>query len=348
MQTLFPQLAVRGTFPSMSDAWRPACRLALAVALGLLTILTLKFPHCFRTMLAVSLLANLPTFHRSTMRQRLLLVWIAGMMGSIVEALFLDAPWLYVPAYLLLIFITMLLACRSRDAATMTLLVYGLSGSLISGKIADSAPIMGGFYRTIAVTIGVFVAAIAFYIIPLRKGFRPQLPEPVRFTGRDTFFLGIVGAVCLVGGHTFVPDNRVFAIMGGIPWGIQLLSASTSALRLRLAGALTGTIVAMLTLSVLSASTNNVAIYIIVVATIMGLVGFLGSSLPWLKPAGAQFAVCFMIPTGMLPGPIQNFHQVFSIVEAMWLGIILATLLYWLHQWLLTVEKAVEGSGQTA
>ena len=332
----------------MSDAWRPACRLALAVGLALLIILTLKYPHCFRAMLAVSLLANLPSFRRSAMRQRLLLVWIAGVMGSVVEALFLDAPWLYVPAYMLLIYTTMALASRSRDAATMTLLVYGLSGSLISGQIADSAPIMGGFYRTLAVTIGILAAASSFYIIPLRKGFRPNLLEPVNFSGRDTFFLGVVGAVCLVGGHTFVPDNRVFAIMGGVPWAIAMLSSSREVLKVRLVGAVTGSLVAIFTLSVLSASTNNVAFYMIVVCFIMGALGFLGASIPWIRPGCAQFAVCFMIPTGLLPGPMQNFHQLFSILEAMWLGIILAALLYFLHQWLLGVEKAVEGSGQTA
>ncbi len=331
----------------MSDAWRPACRLALAVALAMLTILTLKFSHLFRAMLAVSLLANLPTFRRSTMRQRLILVWVAGAMGSVVEALFLDAPWLYVPAYMLLIFATMALASRSRDAATMTLLVYGLSGSLISGKIADSAPIMGGFYRTLAVTIGIFAAAAAFYIIPLRKGYRPQLPEPVNFRSRETFFLGFVGVCCLIAGHTLVADNKVFVIMGGIPWAIQLLSASRPALMARLTGAVLGSIVAFFTLSVLSASTNNVAVYLSVICLIMGTIGYLGYRFPSFKPGCAQFAVCFMIPTGMLPGPIRNFHQVISIIEAMWIGIILASLLYFLHQWLLSVEKIVEDSGRT-
>lgn len=332
----------------MSEAWRPACRLALGVALAMIAILTLKYPHLFRALLAVSLIANLPTFRRSTMRQRLLLVWVAGAMGSVVEALFLDAPWLYVPSYLLLIYGTMALASRSRDAATMTLLVYGLSGSLISGKIADSAPIMGGFYRTLAVTIGIFAAAAAFYIIPLRKGFRPQLPEPVNFRSRDTFFLGMVGVFCLIGGHTFVPDNRVFAIMGGVPWGIQLLSASRQVLSVRLVGALMGSIVAMATLSVLSASTNNVAVYIVVICLIMGTIGYLGSSFPALKPGCAQFSVSFMIPTGMLPGPVQNFHQVLSIIESMWLGILIASLLYSVHRWLLAVEKTVEDSGREA
>ena len=331
----------------MSDAWRPACRLALGVALAMLTILTLKFPHLFRAMLAVSLLANLPTFRRSTMRQRLLLVWVAGAMGSVVEALFLDAPWLYVPSYMLLIFGTMALASRSRDAATMTLLVYGLSGSLISGKIADSAPIMGGFYRTLAVTIGIFAAAAAFYIIPLRKGYRPQLPEPVNFRSRETFFLGFVGVFCLIAGHTLVEDNKVFVIMGGVPWAIQLLSASRPTLMARLTGAVSGSIVAFFTVSVLSASTNNVAIYLSVICIIMGTIGYLGYRFSSFKPGCAQFAVCFMIPTGMLPGPMRNFHQVLSIIEAMWIGIILASLLYFLHQWLLSVEKIVEDSGRT-
>jgi hypothetical protein len=314
----------------------------------MIAILTLKFPHSFRAMLAVSLLANLPTFRRSTMRQRLILVWVAGAMGSVVEALFLDAPWLYVPSYMLLIFATMALASRSRDAATMTLLVYGLSGSLISGKIADSAPIMGGFYRTLAVTIGVFAAALAFYIIPLRKGYRPQLPEPVNFRSRETFFLGFVGVGCLIVGHTLVKDNRVFVIMGGIPWAIQLLSASRPVLMARLTGAVSGSIVAFFTISVLSASTNNVAIYMVVICLIMGTIGYLGYRFPSFKPCCAQFAVSFMIPTGMLPEPMRNFHQPLSIIEAMWIGIILASLLYFLHQWLLAVEKIVGDSGREA
>jgi hypothetical protein len=263
-----------------------------------------------------------------------------------VEALFLDAPWLYVPAYMLLIFGTMALASRSRDAATMTLLVYGLSGSLISGKIADSAPIMGGFYRTLAVTIGIFAAAAAFSIIPLRKGYRPQLPEPVNFRSRETFFLGFVGVFCLVLGHTLVTDNRIFVIMGGLPWAIQLLSAPFSVLRVRLIGAVLGTLIAIFTLSVLSASSNNVAIYVTVICLIMGTIGYLGYRFPSFKPGCAQFAVCFMIPTGMLPGPMRNFQQVLSIIEAMWIGIILASLLYFLHQWLLSVEKIVEDSSR--
>ncbi len=294
-------------------------------------------------MLAVSLLANLPTFRRKSMRQRLILVWVSGVMGSVVEALFLDAPWLYAPAYFLLFFATMALGSRSRDSATMTLLVYGLSGSLISGKIADSAPIMGGFYRSLAVTIGVLAAAAAFYIIPLRKGFRPQLPEPVNFGNRETFFLGFVGVFCLLGGHTFVPENGVFTIMGGVPWAIQLLSAPGSALRVRLVGAVLGSLIAIFTLTVMSASTNNVAVYMIVICFIMGVIGYLGASFSWLKPGCAQFAVCFMIPTGMLSGPMPNFHLLFSIIEAMWVGIIIASLVYFLHQWLVGVEKMVEG-----
>jgi hypothetical protein len=55
-----------------------------------------------------------------------------------------------------------------------------------------------------------------------------------------------------------------------------------------------------------------------------------------------------MLPAGMLPGPTLNFHLLFSIVESMWLGIIIASLLYFLHQWLLAVEKIVGDSGREA
>lgn len=332
----------------MNEAWRPACRLALGVALAMIAILTLHYPHSFRAMLAVALIANLPTFRRRSMRQRLLLVWIAGAMGAAVEALFLDAPWLYLPAYTMLIFVTMKLASRSRDAATMTLLVYGLSGSLISGPIANSGPIMGGFYRTLAVTIGIFAAAIAFYLIPLRKGFRPLLPEPVNLKSRDTFFLGLVGVACLTGGHVWLTENRVFAIMGGVPWAIQLLTASPAMLRVRLVGALIGTASALAILSILSASNNNAGVYITVISCVMGIIGYLGVRFPWIKPGCAQFAVSFMVPTGMLTAPVRSFHQEFLIFEAMWLGILIASVMYWLHLILLSVEKRVEASSRHA
>jgi hypothetical protein len=136
--------------------------------------------------------------------------------------------------------------------------------------------------------------------------------------------------------------------MGGIPWAIQLLSASRPALMARLTGAVSGSIAAIFTLSVLSASTNNIAVYLTVICLIMGTIGYLGSRFPSFKPGCAQFAVCFMIPTGMLPGPMRNFHQILSIIEAMWFGIIIASLLYFLHQWLLSVEKIVEDSGREA
>lgn len=332
----------------MNEAWRPACRLALGVALAMIAILTLHYPHSFRAMLAVALIANLPTFRKRSMRQRLLLVWIAGAMGAAVEAVFLDAPWLYLPAYAMVIFLSMKLASRSRDAATMTLLVYGLSGSLISGPIANSAPIMGGFYRTLAVTIGIFAAAIAFYLIPLRKGFRPLLPEPINLKNRDTIFLGLVGVACLTGGHVCLTENRVFAIMGGIPWAIQLLTASPAMIRVRLVGALMGTASSLAILSILSASNNNAGVYITVISCVMGIIGYLGVRYPWIKPACAQFAVSFMIPTGMLSAPVQSFRQEFEIFEAMWLGILIASLMYWLHLFLLSVENRVQLSSRHA
>jgi hypothetical protein len=116
----------------------------------------------------------------------------------------------------------------------------------------------------------------------------------------------------------------------------------------RLTGAVSGSIVAFFTISVLSASTNNVAIYMVVICLIMGTIGYLGYRFPSFKPGCAQFAVSFMIPTGMLPEPMRNFHQPLSIIEAMWIGIILASLLYFLHQWLLAVEKIVGDSGREA
>lgn len=325
----------------MIEGFRPACRLALAVALALLIVLIFKVPHSFRALLAVSLLANLTTFRKQAMKQRLALTWVAGLMGIVMESAFRDAPWLYLPAYTLLIYATMLLASRSRDAATMTLVIYGLSGSLITADDIGSAPVMGGFYRTLGVTIGILSAATAFALVPLRKSFHPPPAHPVYLGRRDAFFLALVGSTCLCFGLLVIPGSKVFVVMGGATWAIQLLTASGAILRQRLFAAVLGSCVAIAVITVFSASSNNVALYLILVSGILGIGGYFASKHPRFKPGLSQFSVAFVIPISIAMEPLHSFHGVFGTIEAMWLGILVATLAFFLYRGATRVENAI-------
>jgi len=168
----------------MSNETRIAWRMGAAIALTLFIFFLLHIPNSFRALNTVAMLCGITVFQHGMMKQRLILIWISGVMGMSIDALFRDAPWFYLPAYMLLIYTTMHLASRSRDAATMMLLVFGYSGSVPTSDFFAVDPIIAGFQRTIGVTIGVLVAIIVFYIFPVKNRAAIHQLEPVRFVPR--------------------------------------------------------------------------------------------------------------------------------------------------------------------
>jgi len=334
----------------MSKEMRRGCRVALAVGLTLICILILRFPSGFRALLTVSLLSGLPTFQKYAMRQRFLLTWIATGMGIVMESAFIDAPWLYLPAFTLVTFFMMKIASRSRDLSTMTLVIYGLSAShtahIIGGE-DHSAPILDGIYRGLNVSIGILCTAFSFIIIPFIRRPDYRHPKPFNFTTRDSVYIGIVAALCFCLGSLIIPGSKVFVIMGGGTWAVQFLSASRQVLWIRCAGAVLGSCTAMALFSIFSASTNNVALFIVLVSFITGMAGYLAVKRPNIAPAIAQFCVSFLIPASILVKPLTDFHQLIGSIEALWLGILIATGLGLISQVLLSIENWAAFPGES-
>ena len=325
----------------MNSPVRVASRMGIAIALTLFIFFLLQIPNSFRALNTVSMLCGITVFQHGMMKQRLILVWISGVMGMVFDALFRDAPWFYIPAFMLLVYTTMHLASRSRDAATMMLLVFGYSGSVPTSDLFAADPIIAGFQRTIGVTIGVIVAIIVFYILPIRNRAVIHQLDPVRFGQRDLLFLGVAAAVLLCTGAALIKHYATFVVMLGLAWAVGLPNQSMATNRLQLLGLALGNSLALAALSVFSASSDNLAPYILLVTSIVTVAAYLGVIYPRLKPAQGLFVIGLLVPCTYAFKPLPNVTPLFPMLASMWLGVIVSSVVYILFRLLEGVEKAV-------
>lgn len=325
----------------MSNQARIAWRMGTAIALTLFFFFLLHIPNSFRALNTVAMLCGITVFQGGMMKQRLILIWTSGLMGMAIDALFREAAWFYLPAYMLLVYTTMHLASRSRDAATMMLLVFGYSGSVPTSDLFAADPIVDGFQRTIGVTIGVLVAILVFHIFPVKNRSAIHQLEPVRFGRRDLLFLAVSGAVLLCVAATLIKQYGTFVVMLGLAWALGLPKQSMAVNRLQLAGLALGNCTALAFLTIFSASSNNPALYIPIIATLIGIAAYLGASHPTLKPAQGLFSIGVLVPCTFAFHSLADVTPLFPMFAAMWIGVIVSSLIFLIFRTLEGAEKAV-------
>ena len=323
---------------------RYATRVALAVGLSLVTAEILRYPHYVRATLCASLVAGLPTFRRALMRQRFLLVWIAGIVGMTVETLFRDAPWFFLPAYFLLVVMIYRFASKSRDVATMTIVGYGLSGSLDNMFTdAGNEPIFGGFYRALYCTVGLVAASLAFAVIPIRKPPQGSRVAPKSYPLRDLVFLGFCASTAvwvgvLTSGYLF----SAFIVLMSLTWGVQLCTIKDKTTMIWNGSlGLLGLLTALVFDVVISFSTNDFGVYLAAFLTLIFCINWVKVKYPAVAPRLAIFAMITCAGTSMVPGPVQSFSQVLKTLLSMFAGLLLSTVIWFIDRVLRGAEVAV-------
>jgi hypothetical protein len=325
----------------MSDAARIAWRMAIAIAMTLFCFFLLHIPNSFRALNTVAMLCTIPIFMGNLMRQRLLLIWLSGLMGMAIDILFREAPWLYLPAFMVLIYTTMHIASRSRDMATMLLLVFGYSGSVPTTEFFAADPVIEGFQRTIGVTLGVVMAITAFAIFPVKKVRFFHRPEPVKFDRRNLLFLSLSGGALLCVGATLIHAYATFVVMLGLAWAIVVATQSIALIRLQLLGLALGNCMGLALLSVFSASSNNLAFFITTISAVSGITVYVTTRFLSLKPAQGLFMIGYLVPCTFSFKPLQDLTGLFPVFISMWLGVLVSSLLFLLFRCLEEVEKRV-------
>ncbi|MEI6322702.1 MAG: hypothetical protein WCP60_06335 [bacterium] len=327
----------------MSKAAWVAFRAATAIGIALLSILIFRPESPFRAVLAGYLVVCLPTFRRKMMRQRLILVWCAGILGMALDAFFRDAPWLYIGFFVLMVTSLLIVASRSRDLATMTLLLYGISGSMPNTYNIDSEAIYDGFFRALNCSIGILSASIAFLIFPLRKPPVGTANLPIRFPVRDTFFIAVVGAAAICTANLFSSViTSAFVVFGALTWSIALCTQPREAIMARVVGGICGITASIFFISVICFSTNEILYYLASFIAVVWLCTWVGVQYPAWKPFANQFVFYFMVEAIMVPRPVHNLHESILIASSLYLGVVTATLLWFLDRLLRSMERMME------
>jgi hypothetical protein len=333
----------------MNKPVRMAFRTTLAVGLTLFATEIYPNPVAVRGLLCASLVSCLPTFRRSMMRQRFILMWAAAGIGMLSEILFRDAPWFFTPFYFALVCLVFAIGSKSRDTATMIIIAYGLSGSLLN-KFPGSGnePVFDGFFRAFWCSFGLLAGSFSFLILPVPKAPVTARVRPVNFPVRDCIYLGACSIVSLLIGVIATQYlSSPFLVMVTLVWGITLCTQrDKSALPMTFILAVAAVIFAVAFDSIISASTNNLMVFLSAFLIIVWLVSWLRFTFASLAPILSFFLIVFMAGAGMSPRPLQSFDATLTNLYSVLSGMVVATVLWVIDQVFRSVEVAVERSAQ--
>ena len=329
----------------MSNAAWIAFRAATAIALTLLTVIIFRPEQPFRSVLAACLVVSLQTFHLKSIRPRLLLVWATGILGMLLDAFFRDAPWLYLSFFVVMSSGLLAVASRSRDLATLTLVAYGLSGSLPSGFDPQSMSILEGFYRSLNITIGVIAGAMAFLIFPERASPAHHAVQTMNFPIRDTVFIALAGALAIIAVKLFNgPVISAFCVFGAMTWSVMLCTVSRDLLIRAFVGRILGVLVSLAFVVVICFSTNNPVPYVIGYAGVTWAIEWASQNYPRHHVMFGNMLILFLATAIMIPKPFESYHLPIQIAFSLFLGMGCATLLWVIDRPLRAVERVAEGN----
>ena len=333
----------------MNKAVCIASRSTLAIGITLFATEIYPNPVAVRGLLCASLVSALPTFRRSLMRQRFLLLWVGGFLGMLSEILFRDAPWFFLPFYFTMVSLLFALGSRSRDSATMIIIAYGLSGSLLNKFPGyGNEPVFDGFFRSFWCSVGLLAASFSFLVFPVPKPPASARVRPVCFPFRDCVYLGAccvsASIVSLIAAEYLASP---FFVMVTLVWGITLCTQrDKSALPMTFILAVVAVIFALSFDVIISASTNNLMFFLVAFLAIVWFINWLKVSYASLGPILTFFLIVFMTGSAMSPQPLQTFQVTLTNLYSILSGIVLATVLWVIDQVVRSVELAAERSVQ--
>ena len=333
----------------MNKAVRMASRSTLAIGLTLLAVEIYPNPVAVRGLLCASLVSGLPTFHRVLMRQRFLLMWTAAGVGMLTEMMFRDAPWFFTPFYFALVCLVFFLGSKSRDTATMVIIAYGLSGSLLNAfPGSGDKPILDGFFRAFWCSFGLLAGSFAFLIFPIPKPPATASVRPVSYPVRDSIFLGACAVVSLFVGLIAAEYlASAFLVMVTLVWGITLCSTrDKSRLPMTYIMGIAALLLALAFDSVISSSTNNLMVFMSAFLAIVWLINWLRVSFAYLSSTLSWFLIIFLTGSAVNAQPDQTFHATLINLYSILTGIVVATILWVIDQCLRSVEVAAEQYGK--
>ncbi len=302
----------------MREAGRAALRQAFATAGTALVVGSLHVPQPFLAVLAAQLVGGLRCDSSVEFLRRLAAAWAGVFAGFLLLVAAPDQQWISLPAFCLVSGFSITAASRRWGPAVAILFAMGIGGMFSAGLVYPATGLLSGMAHAASLSIAAAVSALAGAVD--RKESRTAVRSGDRL---DPWTVGLSATGSLVLAGLTLPTEGVVMTIATMTTVIGI-TPRAPALGERFSGAVAGVLVSVAFLAMVSGSGNNLAVFLVALALVMGGIEWLASSFPARAVLFRQGAALFAVAATMLPRPGQELSASIDRMAAVMLGFLAA------------------------
>lgn len=292
----------------------------MAASLTALCVGAFHVPQPFLAVLAAQLIGGLACGSGREFLNRLVAAWAGSLTGVFILVAAPDQPWISLPLFGLASGLGIVFAARRRGPAAAVLFAMGIGGMFSAGLVYPGAGLLAGMAHASSLSIAAIVSALAWSVCMGRT-----TPAPPGTESLNPAIIGLSAMASFILAALTVPAEAVVMTIATMTTILALqTSPGSHALGARGMGAAVGILVSVAFLVIVSGSGNNFAVFLAVMAAVMGGFEWLASSHPGKGALFRQAAAIFAVAATMLPRPDEFLFAAFDRMSAVVLGFGLA------------------------
>jgi hypothetical protein len=311
----------------MTEPFRAGLRMALATACTAFAVAALHVPQPFLAVLAAQLTAGIGFGGRGGFAGRIAAAWAGSLGRVLLLAAAPDQQWVSIPLFAAGLALGSALTARHLGPAPAILFAMGFCGMFAAGIVYPAAGLATGAAHAASLTIAAASTVLAAAVCP---GMEDASPPPVRAGGLpDVGFshwqVGISATLALIAACAALPNDAVVASIAAAATAISLPPGARGGAA-KVAGSLLGTAAAVGFLTVVTGAGNDLAIFLLPLAALLGGFGWLASVRPAQAAAFRQAGAMFAVVATVLPHPQATFADSIARAAAVMIGLFAALL----------------------
>lgn len=302
----------------MREAGRAALRQAFATAGTALVVGSLHVPQPFLAVLAAQLVGGFRCDSFADFLKRLVAAWAGAFAGLLLLAAAPDQQWISLPAFCLAAGFGITTVARRWGPAPAILFAMGIGGMFSAGLVYPAAGLLSGMAHAASLSIAAAVSALAGAV-----GMKESRAAARSGGLLDPWTIGLSATGSLVLAGLTLPTEGVVMTIATMTTVLGI-TPGAPAFGERFVGAVAGVLVSVAFLIIVSGSGNNLAVFLVAMALVMGGAEWLASRIPPRAVLFRQGAALFAVAATMLPRPEAELSSSMERMAAVILGFLAA------------------------
>ena len=309
----------------MTAPARAALRSALATGGTAFAVGAAHVSQPFLAVLAAQLTAGIGFSGSGGFVRRVAASWAGTLLGLGLLTALPDQTFFSLPAFGILCGFIPRAIARRFGLAEAILFCMGFCGMFAAGIVYPAAGVVIGTAHAISLGFAVALTFVAQQMVPLA----PASALRDEATGWE---LGASAVGSLVAACAVFPDLAVVSTIAALATALTL-PAGTGGVVSKLAGGLLGTLVSYVFLIIVSGAGNDVALFLLGLAAVIGGFEWGAVRRPALSALFRQAGALFAVAATILPRPMDTIASPTGRLLAVLLGLAVAAVVHLAARW---------------